>query len=377
MSGTSRQALTQDPGSEPQSWSVADTEFEGKRAGTPDIAGIGERPGSSGFEPDVAPGDSEAAPPRHHAPGRDPIVVPLGYWSRVALGIAAVLGAVAFCWPFLISVDTLGDVAVAPLLFGVLLVLVLLVGFAQIAEGGIDAKALALLGVLSAVNAGLRPLGAGTSGIELVFFLLVLAGRVFGPGFGFLLGCTSLFASAIITGGVGPWLPYQMFGAAFIGLGAGLLPRCRGRAEIALLALYGFFAAYLYGLLLNLSFWPFVVDPASTTAYVPGAANGFNLRRYVIFDAATSLGWDTLRAFTNVVLIVLTGPAILAALRRAGRRAAFEAPVAFAAADVGADARPNAAGAESGVARGIQLGSADGEHRSLFVDEVAEELESP
>ena len=50
------------------------------------------------------------------------------------------------------------------------------------------------------------------------------AGRVFGPGFGFALGCTSLFASAIITGGVGPWMPYQMFGCAWIGLFAGLLP---------------------------------------------------------------------------------------------------------------------------------------------------------
>ncbi len=277
-------------------------------------------------------------------PLRDPVAIPLGGWSRVALGIAGVLGAMAFFWPFLLASDVLRDVSVAPLLFGVLLVLVVFVGVAQVAEGGVDAKALALLGVLSAVNAGLRPLGLGTSGVELVFFLLVLAGRVFGPGFGFLLGCTSLFASAIITGGVGPWLPYQMFGAAFIGLGAGLLPRCRGRAEIVLLAAYGFVAGYVYGLLLNLSFWPFVVDPASTTAYVPGAANWFNLRRYLIFDSVTSLGWDTLRALTNTVLIVVTGPAVLAALRRAGRRAAFEAPVEFSppSVDTGAEAAVDA-----------------------------------
>lgn len=270
------------------------------------------------------------AAPRRGAGPRDPVVVPLGGWSRLALGLSVGLGVVAFFWPFLLDASLLDDVALAPLLFGLLLVLVVLVAVAQVAEAGIDAKALALLGVLSAVNAGLRPLGAGTSGIELVFFLLVLAGRVFGPGFGFLLGCTSLFASAIITGGVGPWLPYQMFGAAFVGLGAGLLPRCRGRGEILLLAAYGYASAYLYGLLINLSFWPFVVDPASTTAYVPGEANWFNLRRYLVFVSVTSLGWDTLRALTNTVLIVVTGPAILAALRRAGRRAAFEAPVVFA-----------------------------------------------
>ena len=88
-----------------------------------------------------------------------------------------------------------------------------------------DSRVLAILGVLSAVNAILRVLSAGTAGVEFVFFLLILAGRVFGPGFGFVLGCTSLFASALMTAGVGPWLPYQMLVAAWIGMGAGLLPR--------------------------------------------------------------------------------------------------------------------------------------------------------
>ena len=128
-----------------------------------------------------------------------------------------------------------------------------------------DSKALAMLGVLSAVNAALRPLGAGLAGIETVFFLLVLAGRVFGPGFGFVLGCTSVFASALLTAGVGPWLPFQMMASAWIGLGAGLLPRrVSGRAEIAMLVVYGIFAAYFFGFVMNLWFWPFAVGPAPT-----------------------------------------------------------------------------------------------------------------
>lgn len=260
---------------------------------------------------------------------RDPVVIPLGRRSRLALACATFLGFVAFLWPFVVSAGTIGDSSVAPLLFATLLVLVLVVLVAQISEGGIDAKALALLGVLSAVTAGLRPLGAGTAGIELVFFLLVLSGRAYGPGFGFTLGCTSLLASAIITGGVGPWMPYQMFACAFVGLFAGLLPRWRGRLEVAMLALYGGLSAYVYGFLLNLSFWPFYVDTASTTAYVPGASNWSNFHRYLVFDTFTSLGWDTGRALTNFVCLVLAGPAVLAALRRAGRRAAFEAPIEF------------------------------------------------
>jgi energy-coupling factor transport system substrate-specific component len=214
-------------------------------------------------------------------------------------------------------------------MFGALLVLVLAIVFSEIADGGIDAKAIAMLGVLSALGAALRPLGAGTAGIETVLFILVIAGRVFGPGFGFILGCTTLFASALLTSGVGPWMPYQMFGCAWVGLFAGLLPPATGRREVLMLAFYGAFAGYFFGFMLNLSFWPFAVDPSSTIAYLPGASFATNFQRYLIFDGTTSLGWDTGRAITDVLAILLVGPAMLATFRRAARRAAFEAPVDF------------------------------------------------
>ncbi|MGA5699661.1 ECF transporter S component [Peterkaempfera bronchialis] len=249
--------------------------------------------------------------------------------ALVAVVLAAFVGLVAFLWPFAVAPGRFGTSYAPPLIFGVLLVLVLAVVFAEIADGGIDSKALAMLGVLSALNAALRPLGAGTAGVETVFFVLVLAGRVFGPGFGFTLGCTSLFASALITGGVGPWMPYQMFGCAFVGMLAGLLPRARGRSEILLLAGYGALSGYLFGFLLNLSFWPFSLDPGSSIAYLPGLPFTEQWHRYLAFDVATSLGWDTGRAVTNFVCITLAGPAVLTAFRRAARRARFDAAVRF------------------------------------------------
>lgn len=253
----------------------------------------------------------------------------LGPRSITAIAVSSVLGLISFCWPFLINPGQVGLTTAAPLMFGLLLLLTLAVLVAQISEGGIDSKALALLGVLSAVNAALRPLGAGTAGIETVFFLLVLAGRVLGPGFGFTLGCTSLFASALITGGVGPWMPYQMFGCAFVGLGAGLLPAVRGRAELVMLAAYGSLSAFMFGFLLNLSFWPFVTGTETSISFVPGAPAGENWHRYLIFDLTTSLGWDTGRAITNLMTILTVGPGLLVALRRASRRAAFDVPVVF------------------------------------------------
>jgi energy-coupling factor transport system substrate-specific component len=249
--------------------------------------------------------------------------------SITMIALASFLGFVAFLWPFVVAPGKFGSTETPPLMFGALLVLVLAVLFAEIADGGIDAKALAMLGVLSAVNAALRPLDAGTAGIEIVFFLLVLAGRVYGPGFGFALGCTSLFASALLTAGVGPWLPYQMFGAAWVGMFAGLLPPARGKLEILMLAGYGAVAGYFFGFMLNLSFWPFSLDPSSSIAYQPGLSFAGQWHRYLLFDATTSLGWDTGRAVTNAAAIVIAGPAVLAAFRRAARRANFQPEVRF------------------------------------------------
>jgi energy-coupling factor transport system substrate-specific component len=264
---------------------------------------------------------------------RDAAVVRVGPLTALILGIATVAGLVMFCWPLFVKVssDTTGHTNDAPFVFMLVLPILIGVVLASFSEGGMDSKALAMLGVLSAVNAALRPLGAGTSGIETVFFMLVLAGRVYGPGFGFVLGCTSLFASALVTAGVGPWLPFQMLASAWIGLGAGLLPRrVRGRVEIAMLAAYGVVAAYAFGFLMNLSFWPFSVGFETSISFVPGDSPLDNLHRFVVYTLTTStVGWDTGRAITNAAAILLLGPGILATLRRASRRASFGATPTF------------------------------------------------
>lgn len=207
--------------------------------------------------------------------------VPVGLRSAVVLVLVSIAGLAMFCWPLLTrhaATDT-AHVTDAPIIFAVTLPLLVVVVLAEFADGGMDSKALAMLGVLSAVDAALRPTGGGTGGIETVFFLLILAGRVFGPGFGFVLGCTSLFASALLTAGVGPWLPFQMLCSAWIGMGAGLLPRrVRGRREIVMLVGYGVLVAYLFGALMNLYGWPFLagtdISGHANLAYVPGIRCG-------------------------------------------------------------------------------------------------------
>ncbi len=269
-----------------------------------------------------------------------PIVgVRLGWRSWLLIAVSSFFGLFALGWPLILpAVDVAPDhQADAPFILGAMLPLILLLVLAQITDGGLDAKALAMLGVLSAINAVIRPaLGAGTAGFESVFFLLILSGRVFGPGFGYMLGHTSLFASALLTAGVGPWLPFQMMCAGWVGLAAGLLPRrVRGRAELAMLIGLGIISAYVYGLLMNLWFWPTITGigvegvPAGSLDYVPGAPITQNLLAFGWFTLLTSTGgWDTGRAIATTLALLILGRPLLVVLRRASGMARVTTDVA-------------------------------------------------
>ena len=252
-------------------------------------------------------------------------VMPLGTHTGLALVLASGVGILAFTWPLLTgSGSLLAHNASAPIVLGLVLLGVLSVVLIALGEGGIDAKAIAMLGLLAAVGAVLRPLSAGSAGIELVFLFIVLGGRVFGAGFGFALGSITLFASALLTGGLGPWLPFQMLAASWIGMGAGLLPRyMRGRLELTVLAGYGAVCGFLYGQAMNLSFWPFTIGPGTELSFRAGAPLAENLHRFVLFSITTSLGWDLVRALVLAVGVTILGRRTLDALRRTARLAAF------------------------------------------------------
>lgn len=243
--------------------------------------------------------------------------------AALMLVVASVAGLAAFAWPLFLRPESAVNPLQAPLLFAAVLPLVLAVVVSELTSDGMDVKGLALLGVLSAVGAVLRPLGTGTAGMEPIFFLVIIGGRAFGPGFGFAQGAITLFTSGLLTAGVGPWLPYQMVGAGFVGLGAGLLPRARGRAEVALLAGWGFVSAFAYGWLLDFAFWPFGIGNATQLSFNPAATPLENLHVFVLYNLITSMGWNLGRALTSVVLVALIAPGLLHVLRRAARRAAF------------------------------------------------------
>ena len=219
-----------------------------------------------------------------------------------------------------------------PLLYILLLTLCLVVLLYEVQGGAVKSRQVALLGVLVAINSVLRFIEIaipGPGGFTPIFFLIIMTGVVFGGRFGFLMGALTLFVSALITGGVGPWLPGQMFTAGWMGMSAAL---CRPllerlhlsgkKAEIWLLMGVGAVWGLAYGAIMNLWAWPFVAGPADQY-WAPGVGLLETLHRYGVYYLVTSLAWDLAGSAGNVLLIGIFGAPTLKALRRFEQRLVF------------------------------------------------------
>lgn len=250
------------------------------------------------------------------------------YLLSILIGVAALL------YPFFVPAlgQTAGDPfngrsLEAPALTIILLVVTLGVLLLEVQGEAVSAKTVAALGVLVAATSILRFVEVaipGPGGFSPIFVPVILCGYVFGARFGFLMGTLTLLVSALITGGIGPWLPYQMFAAGWVGLTAGWLPHPENkRVMLAELAVFAFLWGLAYGAILNLFFWPFMGD-GGATAFVPGAGAGTAVRNYAAFYVATSLVWDLTRAAGNAALLLLLGIPAVRALERFRDKSRFQ-----------------------------------------------------
>jgi energy-coupling factor transport system substrate-specific component len=158
------------------------------------------------------------------------------------------------------------------------------------------------------------------------------------------MGALTLLVSALVTGGVGPWLPGQMFTAGWVGMSTPLLrPIVRGlqrsldrirrrppaaekraglTAEVLALAAFGVFWGFLYGGLMNLWEWPFIAGPQNQS-WAAGLGLADGIRRYAAYYLVTSLAWDLAGAAGNLLLMLAFGAPALRALKRFRQRFAF------------------------------------------------------
>lgn len=243
----------------------------------------------------------------------------------VVLVIANLFGLGAFVWPFLLPAAVGGREAHevdAPWIVVALLVCLGFLLFLEMGRGGMGPKTVALIGVLAAAMVALR-LPGFVAGFSAMFIVVLLAGNAFGPSFGFVLGSTGMFASGLFLGGIGPWLPFQMVAVGWVGLGAGLVPKSDSWPfRVGTLALYGFFAGFLFGAIMNLWSWPYLAGSADV-GWHPELGTVANLKNYATFYVAYSLTWDSFRALGNVILVLVLGRPLLAALDRAALRMHF------------------------------------------------------
>jgi len=240
-----------------------------------------------------------------------------GLLSGLLFALSALVGVAAFLYPFLLPAG--GDQAAsAPLLTVILLLLALVVLLVEVQGQAVSAKVVAALGVLVAITSVLRFVEVaipGPGGFSPIFAPIILAGYVFGARFGFLMGTMTLLVSGLITAGVGPWLPYQMFAAGWVGLSAGWLPHPeRPRLEVTMLAAFGVVWGLLYGLIMNLTSWPFIVGSAAAGQGDLDLWQG--ALRYATYYVTTSLVWDLVRSAGNGVLILALGLPAVRALTR-------------------------------------------------------------
>ena len=260
--------------------------------------------------------------------------------------LASLIGIGAFFYPFFLpQLPAAGGLAHAmdsPLLLAALGVLSLLALVLE-AQGGAasETKQVALLGVLVGLNAVLGFLETalpGPGGFSPVFFLIILGGYVYGARFGFLLGGLTMFVAALVTGGVGPWLPYRMLAAGWIGLTApavryvvSWMRACETRWEVVALAIFGSVWSLLFGALMNLWFWPFVGGAAAlpgSGTWETGLSVTEGFGRFITFYIATSLVWDVARLVGTAGMLLLFGRPTLRTLHRFARRFTFTvAPV--------------------------------------------------
>ncbi|HRW36891.1 MAG: ECF transporter S component [Acidimicrobiales bacterium] len=257
-----------------------------------------------------------------------PAAVPLGQRPPMVDRLRAsavyvlmtVLGAGAFLYPFWLPSDALQSQAHAgdaPLVAAAVGALAVVAVAMELRRGTMTGATVALLGMLSAL-AGLMKLLDLPGGGSGLFFLVILAGAAFGPRFGMLLGLTSFAVAAVLSGGIGPWLPFQMLALGWMAAGAGWLGRATRRlppwGEVVVLAAYGWVWGFVFGAILNLWFWPF--QRGGELSWAPGMGLADTLRTYWSFYVATSLAWDAAGAFANAVILLIVGRPLMATLRR-------------------------------------------------------------
>jgi energy-coupling factor transport system substrate-specific component len=250
----------------------------------------------------------------------------------MSVALVSLAGSLLFVWPFL----GLGLPPEAPAL-AVTLGAVASIALMETGARRLDSGRLALLAALAAIDAALRlALVNGVGGFSPIFFLVLCAGFEFGASYGFLVGAFSLLVSALVTGGIGPWLPYETFAVGWVGACSGLagsvVRRLRpgrrnwlpDRLDLAVLVGVAVVTGFAYGALTDIWGWVAFYRGVENIGWTPGLSAPETLAQFGRYYAVTSLTWDAFRAIGDALAVLALGVPVLMAMGRLRARLGYE-----------------------------------------------------
>jgi energy-coupling factor transport system substrate-specific component len=250
----------------------------------------------------------------------------------MSVALVSLAGILLFVWPFLGQGLPPEAPALAVTIGAVASIVLMETGARRL-----DSGRLALLAALAAIDAALRlVLVNGVGGFSPIFFLVLCAGYEFGASYGFLVGAFSLLVSALVTGGIGPWLPYETFAVGWVGASSGLagsvvrrLRRDRvnwlpDRSDLAVLVGVAVVTGFAYGALTDIWGWVAFYRGVENIGWTPGLSAPETLAQFGRYYAVTSLTWDAFRAVGDALAILALGVPVLMAMGRLRARLGYE-----------------------------------------------------
>ncbi len=176
----------------------------------------------------------------------------------------------------------------------------LLLFYSSIEKTKMTTGEIAVIATLAALAAIARVPFAAFPSVQPTTFIITVAGFVFGPRSGFLVGSLAALVSNFFLG-QGPWTPWQMMAWGLLGVTAGWLGHILPRTGRVGLAIFGLVWGYLFGWIVDLSYWLTFVFPLTVKS--------------LLATMVSSLWFDTMHAVANVTLLVLLGPSMINLLR--------------------------------------------------------------
>ncbi|MCA1030565.1 ECF transporter S component [Bacillus timonensis] len=165
----------------------------------------------------------------------------------------------------------------------------------------IGAKEIVMFSTLAAIAAVSRIPFSMLPSVQPTTFIIIICGLVFGAESGFLIGAIAAFVSNMFLG-QGPWTPWQMYSWGLIGFLAGLGRNSFLFSKIWGISLYGFFAGFLFGWIMNV--W-----------FIVGLLQEISLKAIFTYFI-TSFYFDLTHAISNVIFIIIFGKYWIKILKR-------------------------------------------------------------